>query len=207
MKYISPSVFERSYNCPHCGVIAQQEWWGISFNGNRYSNREDNEIRVGFCTHCKKYTLWLHDRMLHPEFGLAPVPNSEMPADVAKIYQEAAGIFNRSPRAAAALLRLAIQLLCQHLGERGKNINDDIACLVEKGLPPVVQQSLDIVRVTGNDAVHPGQIDADDPEIVSSLFELLNIIVEYMIAMPMRVSGIYSGLPAQTLAAIQKRDA
>lgn len=206
MKYISPSVFERSYSCPHCGAIAQQEWWEISFNGSRYGSSADNEIRVGFCTHCKKYTLWLFDRMLHPESGLAPLPNSEMPAEVAKIYQEAAGIFNRSPRAAAALLRLAIQLLCQHLGEKGKNINDDIASLVGKGLPSVVQQSLDIVRVTGNDAVHPGQIDVDNPEIVSSLFELLNIIVEYMIAMPKRVSGIYSALPAQTLAAIQKRD-
>ena len=157
MKYIAPAVFERSFTCPHCGAIAQQEWWSVSLNGQHYSSNEDNEIRVGFCTHCKKFTLWLFERMLHPESGLAPVPNSEMPAEVTKIYQEAAGIFNRSPRAAAALLRLAIQLLCQHLGEKGKNINDDISSLVSKELPSVVQQSLDIVRVTGNDAVHPAQ--------------------------------------------------
>ncbi len=144
--------------------------------------------------------------MLLPTSGTAPLPNVEMPISVREYYIEAAGIINKSPRAAAALLRLAIQLLCKELGETGKNINDDIASLVSKGLPDVVQQSLDIVRVTGNEAVHPGQIDTDDPTTVVSLFDLLNIIVEYMIAMPKRVSGLYNSLPAQSLAAINKRD-
>ncbi len=141
-----------------------------------------------------------------PTSGAAPFPNVEMPINVREYYIEAAGIISKSPRAAAALLRLAIQLLCKELGEKGKNINDDIASLVSKGLPDVVQQSLDIVRVTGNEAVHPGQIDADDPAVVGNLFELLNIIVEYMIAMPKRVSGLYSALPPQSLSAISKRD-
>jgi hypothetical protein len=34
-----------------------------------------------------------------------------------------------------------------HLGGSGQNINDDIAFLVRKGLPDLVQQSLDVVRV------------------------------------------------------------
>jgi hypothetical protein len=92
------------------------------------------------------------------------------------------------------------------MGEKGKNINEDVASLVSKGLPTIVQQSLDVVRVTGNEAVHPGQIDTDDPAVVAQLFELLNIIVEYMIAMPKRVSGIYAGLPATAKDAIAKRD-
>jgi hypothetical protein len=38
-----------------------------------------------------------------------------------------------------------------------------------------VQQSLDIVRVIGNDAVHPGQIDlTDDIETATKLFVLIN---------------------------------
>ncbi|MFN3161246.1 MAG: DUF4145 domain-containing protein [Rubinisphaera brasiliensis] len=130
-----------------------------------------------------------------------------MPTDVLKLYEEAAAIFSQSPRAAAALLRLAIQVLCLEVGESGKNINQDIASLVQKGLPEIVQQSLDVVRVTGNNAVHPGQIDADDPAVVESLFGLVNVIVEYMIAMPKRVSGLYSSLPANAVDAITRRDA
>jgi Domain of unknown function (DUF4145) len=129
-----------------------------------------------------------------------------MPSKVAELYREAGEIFSRSPRAAAALLRLGIQVLCNELGEKGKNINDDIASLVFKGLPVIVQQSLDLVRVTGNDAVHPGQIDTDNPEVVANLFGLTNVIVEYMIALPNKVSGLYKNLPAQKLAEIEKRD-
>ena len=69
-----------------------------------------------------------------------------------------------------------------------------------------MQQSLDIVRVTGNNAVRPGQIDTDDPEVVTKLFDLLNIIVEYMIALPKRVSGLYKGLPSNAKDSIKKRD-
>jgi len=129
-----------------------------------------------------------------------------MPEEVLKLYLEAASISDKSPRGAAALLRLSIQLLCMKLGESGKDINKDIGSLVAKGLPKIVQESLDVVRVTGNDAVHPGKIDTDDPETVQNLFRLVNIIVEYMIAMPKRVTGLFGGLPVEKLKGIADRD-
>ncbi|WP_424033423.1 DUF4145 domain-containing protein [Methylocella sp.] len=49
-----------------------------------------------------------------------------------------------------------MQKLCVELGEKGKNIDDDIANLVKKGLSPELQQALDILRVIGNEAVHHG---------------------------------------------------
>lgn len=145
--------------------------------------------------------------MYFPDTGNAPFPNPEMPEAVLKLYIEASAIHTKSPRGAAALLRLAIQVLCKELGEAGNNINTDIGNLVKKGLPEIVQQSLDIVRVTGNDAVHPGQIDTDNPDTVGQLFDLVNIIVEYMIALPKRVSGIYKSLPADKIKGISARDA
>jgi len=99
-----------------------------------------------------------------------------------------------------------VQLLCKELGEKGENINDDIKKLVSKGLPELVQQSLDIVRLTGNEAVHPGQIDTDDSDVVLQLFNLTNVIVEYMVALPNKVSGIYSSLPENSIKTIAKRD-
>jgi hypothetical protein len=144
--------------------------------------------------------------MFFPDTGNAPFPNPEMPDSVLKLYLEASAVSSKSPRGAAALLRLSIQVLCKELGEEGKNINTDIGNLVKKGLPNIVQQSLDIVRVTGNDAVHPGQIDTDNPSTVGQLFELVNIIVEYMITLPKKVSGIYNGLPADKVKGINNRD-
>jgi hypothetical protein len=144
--------------------------------------------------------------MVYPNRGNAPVPNPDIPEDVKNDYEEAASIYTQSPRGAAALLRLAIQKLCKELGGKGKNINDDIKTLVQKGLPDQVQQSLDIVRVIGNNAVHPGQIDIDDPEVAGQLFVLLNLITDYMVSMPNKVKGIYNALPTPATDAIDKRD-
>ena len=81
------------------------------------------------------------------------------------------------------MLRLALQKPCTHLGAKGRNINDDIGALVEKGQDKKIQQSLDIVRVVGNNAVHPGQLDIrDDRATAEPLFRLLNLIVDKMIS-------------------------
>lgn len=205
MIYVKPVVMSDSFTCPHCGAISEQKWWGRSWSNIGYDLGQCS-IRISACVHCKENTLWIDDKMYYPENGSAPFPNTEMPIIVRNIYLEAASIQNNSPRGAAALLRLGIQLLCKELGEPGENINNDIANLVKKGLPKIVQQSLDIVRVTGNDAVHPGQIDTDNPETVAKLFDLTNIIIEYMISLPQKVNGIYSALPKEKLDAIINRD-
>src|SRR5207253_9157908 len=112
--------------------------------------------------------------MIYPiRSHVAPIAHADMPADVRADYDEAAAIVQRSPRGAGALLRLALQKLMPHLGEKGKNMNGDIASLVASGLDPGMQQALDALRVIGNNAVHPGELDLqDNVETVGSLFGL-----------------------------------
>ena len=120
---------------------------------------------------------------------------------------EAREICGASPRAAAALLRLSIQKLCKELGESGKNINNDIANLVLKGLPSQIQQALDIIRVIGNNAVHPGELNPEDvAEVAFSLFELTNQIVEEMISKPKKLEALFNRLPEGARDAIKRRD-
>ena len=207
MKYIKPQDSLDSFNCPHCNAIAKQDWYYSLFNmQSRSASNGSNPLKTARCHHCQKYSVWVNGMMYYPDSGLAPFPNDCMPDSVLKLYNEASIVSTKSPRGAAALLRLSIQVLCKELGESGTDINSDIGKLVKKGLPEIVQQSLDIVRVTGNDAVHPGQIDTDNQETVNNLFSLVNIIVEYMIALPKKVSGIYADLPANKLEGIRSRD-
>lgn len=137
----------------------------------------------------------------------APLPHPDMPADLKSDYLEARNIVGSSPRGAAALLRLTIQKLCEHLGEAGANINADIGALVKKGLPVQIQQALDVVRVTGNNAVHPGELRLEDqPEIAAALFGLVNLIVDNRIAEPRRIQTLYDALPEGARKGIALRD-
>lgn len=207
MTYIAPKSGLGAYMCPYCGVFARQNHRGRTLNFmTAYPSLSDNDIRTSECEHCNKFAIWHKDKMLYPNIGNAPLPNVDMPEDVKIDYKEAASLNTLSPKSAAALLRLAIQKLCIHLGGQGKNLNDDIALLVKDGLPVTIQQSLDVVRVIGNNAVHPGQITIEDSDEVYHLFQLINLIAEYMISMPQKVKSLYSGLPTGALEAIKKRD-
>ena len=207
MKFVEPQRGVKSFTCPFCGVLARQYHHSSPpvLDGN-YTYSNGHLIATTTCESCGEVALWHLDKMVYPQTGLAPHPNSDLPEDVKQDYLEAASISSLSPKGAAALLRLAIQKLCAHLGGKGKNINDDIAFLVKNGLPPKMQQSLDVVRVIGNNAVHPGQIDTDDPEVVGALFRLINITAEAMITVPNQIQNLYDGLPEGAKEAIDKRD-
>lgn len=204
-KHVSPSYKASSFNCPLCHSYSHQIWCETAYYTHGYSNLKDHD--VAFCSHCQQYSIWLNEKMIYPDFSSIQPPNPDLAQDIIDDYLEAANIINKSPRGAVALLRLAIQKLCEQLGEQGKNINNDIANLVKKGLPPTIQQALDIVRVIGNDAVHPGQIDLkDNQETASKLFDLINIIAQVMITQPKEIANLYETLPEEKRAGIANRD-
>ena len=139
---------------------------------------------------------------------MAPPANSDLPDNVKEMYEEASAIAGLSARAACALLRVAIEMLLKDLGhlKENSNINDSIGELVGAGVDKRVQQALDVVRVTGNNAVHPGTIDFDDSTDVSSLFELINYIADTLITQPKKTSEMFDDLPEGDKKRIKRRD-
>lgn len=204
--YTPPSLNLSAFNCAHCNAYANQ-LWSPSIITTSNGSVPLNSFKIATCTHCGKYSSWFKDQMIYPNKVTAPLPNNDLPDDIKVDFEEARQIANLSPKGAAALLRLVIQKICIYLGEPGKNINKDIGELVKNGLSPVVQRSLDIVRVVGNESVHPGVIDLnDDPETVKNLFKLINIIADTMITRPKEIDMLYGSLPSDKREAIQKRD-
>jgi hypothetical protein len=182
----------------------------VTYFTNSYSSNsvwEMVNLTLSRCHSCKGFTIWVKDAIIYPAHDVAILPHDDMPADVKPDFIEAAEIVNKSPRGAAALLRLAIQKLMPHLDEDGGNLNDSIASLVKKGMDKKVQQALDVVRVTGNNAVHPGELDLrDDTATATQLFALVNIIVQSTISAKAQIEAMYSALPAGAVKAIEKRD-
>ena len=211
-KYFPPQYASKEFHCLYCQVYAAQDWWHIvpynRSNGSswlRPVSIGQVEVEISVCSHCGKPTLWLAKKIIYPPVHTAPPPNSDLPDNVQEVYKEAASISNRSPRAACALLRLAIEMLLKHLGETG-TINDSIKNLVKKGLDESIQQALDIVRVTGNNAVHPGEIDFNDSTDAQTLFGLINFIADDLITRRKKIDAMYNRLPETAREGIKKRD-
>lgn len=198
-------------NSPRADPVGTQnteEEISVEDIGDALSGMWVGNLHISQCCSCRKFAVWVYKHPVYPPTKLGPEPNPDLPADIQKDYEEARTIVNLSPRGAAALLRLGIQKLCVHLGEKGKNLDDDIASLVAKGLDELVQRMWDIVRVTGNQAVHPGEMNLkDDPDTVVCLFGMVNLIAEKMVSVPKSVNTAYSGLPPRILAAIETRNA
>ena len=207
--FTPPTYNADAFNCPHCNAYSNHKWFGIIrvTKGGTVMGSANYNIMIVDCTHCNNFSLWLSERLIYPEISGIQIPNPDLRDDIKEDYLEAASVVNKSPRGSAALLRLCLQKLCEQLGEKGKSINDDIANLVKKGLSPRIQQALDIVRVVGNNAVHPGQIDLkDNRETAMQLFALINLIAEVMITQPKLINDLYNSLPQGTRDAIQQRD-
>lgn len=211
--YIQPNYMEDSFTCPHCGTLSLMHYKKVIYYGENASLHEKKDgggsswVTIAVCHNCFNKIIWVDNVYVYPDI-VPESPSIDMPESVKQLYNEAGMIYSKSPRAACALLRLAVDRLCNELGETDRDINKNIGALVEKGLSKSVQQALDVVRVVGNKAVHPGQIafDVDDVNTAKLLMRLLNIIVERMVSEPKEIESLFQSLPDSVKERIEKRD-
>jgi len=243
---MSPEYGSKKFKCPHCNILATQNWssaFKISTTSSKilddiyldyrsqvqdyaqeqismFISKSQKDYRksiyellpqnlsVATCISCEKFTLWVDKEIVYPKKTAVPPPNEDLNEDIKTLYIEASSILIDSPKGATALLRLALQMLLKQIGKDGKKINDDIKELVSEGLSPTIQQALDLLRVIGNNAVHPGQINLDDSaEIAQKLFSILNFIADELITKPKELEKLYADLiPLGTQEHIKQRD-
>lgn len=209
-----PTFQGSPFICPHCRQFAKQRWGqaGNTFlrSGNTVWQSFDvssDDIFFSRCDACDLMMIWKNEVSVWPATSLAPEPHTDFPYDLWNTYNEARQVYNASPRASAALLRLCLQSLCIHLGAPGKNINSDIQHLYDEfGLGRRVRDSMDILRVVGNNAVHPGEINLEDSQEISlGLFRIIKYIIDKAISEPAHVDSIYAQLPNGAREAIERR--
>lgn len=209
--YVPPAVNSDRFNCPHCGAFARHVWSALSVTYELHVEASigahEGYYNVSVCSSCSRFTFWDDATLLYPLTKVGEPPNPDLPKEIIADYEEASVIAGRSPRAAAALLRLVIQKICRDRGQPGKHLSNDIGALVAEGLEEPVQQALDSVRIVGNNAVHPGKIDLrDDMDTVSTLFSLINYIAQVMYTRPKAAQKLYKSLPKGAREDVARRD-
>lgn len=185
------------------GYYAKQNWDIFNDFWKFISNEIKKEILYNFyyakCFHCKKHSIWVDNKMIYPLSPSGPMPSKDMPENVKKIYEEARKVGIFSLRAAAALLRVALEELCAHLGEKDGTLYEKITNLKEKRLSKKAIESLHIVRIFANEGgSHSGQIDLehkDNEGVVDKLFMLVNLIVEKTISEQKTINKFLSEIP------------
>lgn len=224
---VEPLYGKDSFNCPNCFAFAHQKWFqvkGEPKKGNVLIEEDlerspahviagvngfftNNHVALSYCASCGEKAYWESGQLVYPINCMAPLPNKDMPEDVRKIYNEAREVSALSPRAATALLRLALEKLLPQVGANKSSIDKMIGELVGKGLPKEVEKALDSLRVIGNEAVHPGTIDLEDNDRVAhALFKIMNMVVDRMITQQKEIDEIYSLIPESKLEGIEKRN-
>lgn len=217
-KFIVPSFMQDVFTCPFCDVTAKQEWYGNSHAERAYYGLSEYTLQESLkldaselirvdgldtwlfakCANCEELSVWHNNEMVYPEHCPVDEPNLDMPEAVENKYREAAKVVSLSPVSAAALLRLALQLLLADIleSESTGDIYRDIDTLKKRQLDSSLIKALDIIRITGNESVHPGTIDLNESkEDALYLFDLLNMICDQCYTQPKRMQEMYEKLP------------
>jgi hypothetical protein len=229
--YIAPKFKSETFTCPHsdCSVLARHSW-SICESDDGYSHikasilrgcsndadfdKQTQELDYKYvwkstCLTCEKISIWFHGNIFYPDsFGIEK-PNQDLNQDIQDDYLEAASIVNKSPRGACALLRLAIEKLCNQLidpSNKKLHLDKKIELLKSKGLTERIYKNLLSVRVIGNEAVHCGTLDLkDNLEVTKQLFYLVNRIAEELITNPKNDESMFQSLPDNKAEEINKR--
>ena len=221
-EYCMPELDKKAFNCPHCGAFANHRWYSLMFNKYDtkviFSNNNgpisrskdiillDDNFRASKCDHCEKLALWKDLKIIYPRSITVESPNPDMPEVAKGLYMESAQILQDSPRASAALLRLALQEILNKVIEGGEknSINDNIR-IIGGQVDKRTRDALDIIRFKGNQAVYPGEIRIEE-ESTKPMYKILNIIVQKLISDEKQIDDLYEELPESFKESIDRRD-
>lgn len=202
INYVIPKAV--SVSCPHCGVLNAMTFKPLCVDANL-------STISGFlnCSNCgKDINLWLMEPQKNDQnnywekwqrvYIYPPQKDecSEIPLEVdedfRRDFKEAALTLSISPRASAALSRYCLQKLIRlKAGIKKRDLREEINELInQSSIPTYLSEQLDLIRHTGNFAVHPnedsntGNIIDIDKEEAAYLLEILRELLDFYFVKP-----------------------
>lgn len=186
---------KKVYTCPFCG--REQAYFGNSYTNKcgynlEYANRDaykDSDIVVMYiqCANrdCEEFTIVAYNKKTKKQWDLVPENvvrkfPSYIPEQIRKDYEEACMIVDKSPKAAATLLRRCLQgMIRDFWGVQKDSLFSEINELKDR-VSAMQWKAIDGIRKVGNIGAHMGKdvnliidIDSDEALKMQKLIELL----------------------------------
>ncbi len=209
------NLYFKSFYMLDCNTCNQHY---ILAEKTKYSNTDNQKGSSIDKTEDKWIVLSQH--IIYPKDNtspLVPPASDSMPNDVKQLYNEAASVFELSPRSSAALIRLSLEtLLKKYLVNDGKehSINNMIG-MSNMHQPELVTEFMDMIRKSGNEEIHPeyeklehewGNITKDtNKDQVLYMFKYINSICD-LLGVVTKMQDDYNALPNSQKQAIKERN-
>lgn len=207
--------------CSHCQVEIHtnfnSEQIGPGWLGKENGQDIYWETKYMVCPACERALITVRQRnnnkylgewSIHPRFATRPPAPSEVPADIAEDFNEAAAVLGISAKASAALSRRCLQGLLRDQGYTHHDLAPAIqAALNSNTLPAAHAENLDAVRNIGNFAAHPmkdKQTDAImpvEPHEAEWNLEVLEGLFDHYYVQPAKAAARRAALDAKLGAA------
>ena len=228
----TPEFGRTSFDCPRCNAYAKQTREKLTwdtfigpvevFDEKRDGSDVTKPLPAGFwssvqCSACDDYSIWRDKVLIYPRAsGIAP-PASDMPPEVAILYNEARDVMAVARRAGAALARATLEHLLKSLDDtqpKRANLADRIDAVHGK-VSSSLGEMLTVIRHVGNQALHGSGIpddavvlilDETQTELVDLIFESINELVDELVTKPKASKRFLSLVPANVLEKLKKTE-
>ena len=194
--------------CPNCGFEVMQKFRSIfkidkviieNFKGKGDITTPIHYI-VTQCKKCNEVALFSRDEGLIDTYDLenncsllypyAKKVLDGVPEIIRKSYFEAKKIQSQSSAGSAVLLRRALEYVCQEQKSPGRNLNDKLKHLSDKGIIPTHLYSMaNTLRFLGNVGAHPSDFEISHSEI-DAINDFFIAICEYVYIAPSKIKKL-----------------
>lgn len=190
-KYIAPEFKKAGFTCPSCLVTAVHHFHPVPI-----VRGEGAFLFYSSCTHCGEKMLWVDEEIIYPKTSTAPIVEEDFPSEIQAIIEEARLVYEASPRAALALLRVALEHICANQGFAKGYLKKRLENLIkDKQLSIEAVEGLTIIKALGDDSVHAIPIiEGDTKELATFAFNLVANIGDTLYTQPNRRKSLLDQL-------------
>jgi hypothetical protein len=170
--------YETLFNGTQCSHCARVMIWHIDSSESGFLQRQNQKL---YLQHTDSGSI--KAKIIYPETrSIGESPNEDIPPEIQKIYEEARAVAPHSLRAANALLRTVLEKMVIGNGGEGAKLYHKIKNLADKNvITGQWAETLQNVRILGNEAAHPGEINFDeevDAAFTNSIFSCINAFAQ-----------------------------